>query len=91
MKDLKEFGLITLLAAFYFTSVYFAVAALFPALALQLGFIVAALAMLGYLVLVLSRRDEGILMGLLITLPIICIAAGVAWWLLRLLGLWVVR
>lgn len=91
MRYLKEFSLVVLLALFYFTSVYFAIAALFPAFALQAGLIAAMVVMVIYLILVLSQRDEGILMGLLITIPIICITAGVAWWLLRILGLWVVR
>ena len=89
MQPIKEFGLLALLAAFYFFSVFFAVAALAPSLALASSFIAAMPAMGVYLILTLTRRDEpGLPLGLLILAPIICIAAGVLWWVLQLLGLW---
>ena len=90
MQPIKEFGFLVLLAAFYFASVYFAVAALAPAYALQFGLIAAMTAMIVYAFLVALRRDEGLAFGLLILLPVICITAGVAWWLLRLMGFWFV-
>jgi hypothetical protein len=92
MRFLKEFSLRALLALFYFASVYFAIAALAPAFALQAGLIAAMIAMITYLLLVLTGRDdEGMPMGLLILLPVTCVAAGLAWWLLRLLGLWTIK
>jgi hypothetical protein len=92
VRHLKEISLLALLAAFYLGSVYFAVSALVPALALQAAFIAAMGAIAVYFILVLIRRDEpGIPLALLILAPIICLTAGVAWWLLRLLGLWEIR
>lgn len=45
-----------------------------------------------YFFLVVIRRDEpGLPLALLILAPVICLAAGVAWWLLRLLGLWEIK
>jgi hypothetical protein len=86
-QPLKEISLLALLAVFYFASVYFAVAALAPPLALQVSFIAAVGAMIIYLLLVVTRRDEpGMPLALVILTPVICIAAGIAWWILRLLG-----
>lgn len=92
MRPLKEISLLALLAAFYLGSVYFAVSALVPSLALQAAFIAAMGAIAVYLFLVLIRHDDpGILLALLILAPIICLTAGAAWWLLRLLGLWQIK
>jgi hypothetical protein len=51
MKHLEEFSLIVLLALFYFASIYFGVAALVPALALQTALIAVIVAMIGYRIL----------------------------------------
>jgi hypothetical protein len=88
MRHLKELALLVFIATFYFGSVYFAFAALFPTLALQAAFLAAMGAVLIYLILILIERDRSILFGLLLLLPIICLTAGAAWWLLRLVGLW---
>jgi hypothetical protein len=90
VRHLKELALLVFIAAFYFGSVYFAVAALFPTLALQAAFLAAMGAVVIYLILILIERDRSIFFGLLVLLPVTCLTAGVAWWLLRLLGLWTV-
>ena len=91
MQPLKEIGFLVLLSGFYFSAVYFAVSALAPAYALQFGLIAAMTAMIFYAFLAAVRRDEGLVFGLLILLPISCITAGVAWWILRLLGFWFIK
>jgi hypothetical protein len=84
---LQEFSLIALLALFYFASVYFAMAALVPALALQAALVAVIVAMVGYRLLVMTGNDKpGLPLALLILLPTSCIAAGVTWWIIRLLG-----
>ncbi|MCQ3972360.1 MAG: hypothetical protein DPW09_02810 [Anaerolineae bacterium] len=78
-----------LLAIVYFSIVYFAVAALVPGIALQAGLLAIILAMSAYLFLRATGSDEtGVLIGILITLPFTCFAAGVIWWIMRLLGFW---
>ena len=86
MQPLKELGLLALLAAYYFFTVLFAVAALAPRFSLQAGFIAAALSMIAYLVLWVTKQDKlGNPLRLLILLPVIWILAGVLWWIMRLL------
>jgi hypothetical protein len=89
IRELKRLAAIVGLAAFWFGSTYFAVAALFPQFALQAGLIAAMLGLAGYLLLLgLDMADEGMPLGLLVTLPIVILTGGVIWWGLRLLGLW---
>lgn len=89
MRSLKDLGTIIFITVFYFCGVTFAVAALVPELAVQAGLIAAMLSMIAYIILVVIGRDEpGLPLGLLMLLPIICITAGIIWWMLRLLGLW---
>jgi hypothetical protein len=77
------------LATAYFVVVYFAVAALGPSLALPAGFLAIIISMSAYLFLRATGSDEeGAPMGLLIVMPFICLAAGIAWWIGRLLGLY---
>jgi hypothetical protein len=84
--------LIALLALFYFASVYFAVAALIPALALQVALVAVIVAMIGYRILGMTGNDKpGLPLALLILAPVSCIAAGVIWWVIRLLGFWEIR
>lgn len=83
----KDAVLIFGLAAFWFGGVYFAVAALFPAFALQVALIAMIFALVGYLFLQATNSHErGLPVALLFLFPIICITAGIAWWILRLLG-----
>lgn len=88
MYLLKTAALIIGIAVFYFVAVYFAVAALAPGLAWQAALLAVIGAMLLYRFLGLTGSDEaGLPLGLLLLAPIICVAAGSIWWLLRLLGL----
>jgi hypothetical protein len=92
MRHLRRFSQLVLLAAWYFAAVYFAVVALYPTrLALQAGFIAAGLALAAYTLLVITERDTDFLMAMLAILPTSCVAAGVMWWILRSLGLFVLR
>lgn len=91
MRHLQDFALAAALAAIYFVSVYFAIAALYLPWALPAGLIAAMLALLIYLVLVLTERDTAFVVALLFALSTSCIAAGMIWWVLRLLGLWVIK
>ncbi len=89
MRFSKDVIVPILLATFYFLAVYFAVAALIPAIALQAGLVAVIIAMLAYLFLRVTSSDEaGMPMGLLILSPVICLTAGVIWWVLRLIGFW---
>lgn len=89
MKYLEEFSLIALLALFYFISVYFAVAALVPALAIQAALVAVIVAMVGHRILGMIGRDKpGLPLALLLLAPVSCIAAGIIWWIMRLLGFW---
>lgn len=86
---LKEFSLVVLLAVFYLTTAYFAVEALAPAYSLQASFIAAIIATTVYFFwVILQREQEGIWVFLLFATPLVCVAAGVLWWILRLLNLW---
>jgi Na+/melibiose symporter-like transporter len=88
-ESLKDLGLLALLATLYFTATYFAVAALAPTLATDAAFLAGGMAMVIYLVLFFTRMDRpGLPLALAILLPVICVAAGVIWWVMRLLGFW---
>lgn len=88
-RHLQDLGLALFLTVWYFVAVYFAVAALLPALALHVAFWSVALALLIYLVMVLTERDtSGPAVVLLFALPLLCIFVGVIWWGMRLLGFW---
>ena len=72
-----------------FVTAYFAVAALFPVFALQAGLIAAMGAVIWYLFLFITENDRGGLpLGCMIIMPVIYAAAGLIWWILRLIGLW---
>lgn len=89
MRYLRILLYILALAAAYFASAYFAVAALMPEWAYPAGLIAMLLALLAYRLLTAIGQDEsGPLMGLLIVLPGVCAAAGIVWWIARLLGFW---
>ncbi len=80
---------IIVIAAFYFGSVYFAVSALDPLLAAPIAWLAVLLAMLTYLFFDAVQKEEvGLPYGLLYLLPFICLAAGIIWWVMRLLGVW---
>lgn len=80
---------IVLVAAFYFVSVYMAVLALEPTLAVPAGWFAVLLARLAYLGLdAIAKNEEGMLFGIFYLLPFSCLAAGLLWWILRLLGFW---
>jgi hypothetical protein len=71
-KELTWLALLILLAIIYFTSTYFAGAALAPAYAIHAAFIAAILAVVCYLVLFfLSIDEEGLPLGLLFLLPVV--------------------
>ncbi|MCK6627619.1 MAG: hypothetical protein L6R45_20865 [Anaerolineae bacterium] len=92
MNDFKRAGLITLLAGFYFASVYFAVAALVPELALQAALVAVIGVMVVFRILGITGSNKpGAPMAILIFAPVICIAAGILWWLMRLLGFWEIK
>jgi hypothetical protein len=92
VKYLQELSLIALLALFYFPSVYFAVAALVPALALQAALVAVIVAMVGYRLLAMTGNDKpGLPLALLILLPTSCLAAGIIWWIIRSLGFWEIK
>jgi FtsH-binding integral membrane protein len=89
VKDLKDLGLLALLAAWYFAAAYFTTAALLPKLAIHAAFWGAGLALLVYLGLFFARRDRpGKALAVLIFLPLSCVLIGVIWWVMRLLGIW---
>ncbi|MFN8494623.1 MAG: hypothetical protein U0350_43885 [Caldilineaceae bacterium] len=80
---------ILLLALFYFVSVFFAVAALAPTLAVPVAWFAVLLAMLAYLLLdAVQTEQAGILLAFLLVLPFSCLFAGIIWWVMRGLGLW---
>jgi hypothetical protein len=84
----QEAVLIVLLALSYFVSVYFAAAALFPDLAYQIALVAVILAMGAYWFLdQTGSTQDGLPMGILLFAPVICLAAGAVWWVLRSLGL----
>lgn len=88
-KELNWLAFLMLLAAIYFTSIFFAVAALAPGYALRAAFIAAMLATVFYLFLFfLGLDEEGLPLGPLLLLPVVIITAGVLWWTLRLLEFW---
>lgn len=88
-QHLKEFGDVLYITLAYFISVYFAVSALWPSLAIHFAFAAAALALLGYLFLVIiNQTEEGSLLGLCALSPFTILLIGVLWWLLRFAGLW---
>jgi hypothetical protein len=89
VKNLNQASLIILLALFYFAGVYFAVSALAPALAFQAALIAVIGAMVAYRILGITGSDRpGAPLAVLILTPIICVAAGIVWWIMRLLGYW---
>jgi hypothetical protein len=77
------------LAAWYFVSVYFAVAALWPPWAYPAGLIATILVMIVHQILAHTRRNTPFALALLAVIPTSCIAAGIIWWILRWLDLWV--
>lgn len=80
---------ILLLAIFYFASVFFAVAALAPTLAVPIAWFAVLLAMLAYLLLdAIQMEQAGVLLAFLLVLPFSCLFAGMIWWVMRGLGLW---
>lgn len=89
MKNLNQASLIILLAVFYFAGVYFAVSALVPALAFQAALVAVIGTMIAYRILGLTGSDKpGAPLAILILTPVICVAAGIVWWVIRLLGFW---
>lgn len=89
MRYLRILFYVLALAATYFASAYFATAALLPGWAYPAGLIAMLLALIAYRLLGTIGKDEsGPLMGLLIVLPGVCAAAGIVWWIVRLLGFW---
>lgn len=92
MKYLEEFSLIALLALFYFASIYFAVVALVPILALPVALVAVIVGMIGYRILDARGNNKAdLLLAVLFLAPTSCIAAGVIWWIMRLLGFWEVK
>jgi hypothetical protein len=88
-QHLKEFGDVLYITLAYFISVYFAVSALWPPLAIHAAYAAAALALLGYFFLVIiNQAEEGSLLGLCALSPFTILLIGVLWWLMRFVGLW---
>jgi len=88
-QEFRYLALITMLPIIYFGSVYFAVSALFPTYALGVGLLAAMFSLGIYLLLFFTKSDKpGMPLGLLILLPVVCVAAGALWWFLRWLGFW---
>ena len=88
-QHLKEFGEALYITLAYFISVYFAVSALWPPLAIHFAYAAAALALLGYFYLAITHQaEEGSLLGLCALSPFTILLIGVLWWLMRLAGLW---
>jgi hypothetical protein len=92
VKNLNQASLIILLAVFYFAGVYFAVSALVPALAFQTALVAVIGAMVTYRILGITGSDRpGAPLAILILTPIVCVAAGLVWWVMRLLGFWEIQ
>jgi hypothetical protein len=88
-EDVKIIVYVTGSTIANFATAYFAVAALFPAFALQAGLIAAMGAVIWYLFLFITENDRGGLpLGCMIMVPVIYAAAGIIWWLMRFVGLW---
>jgi len=84
VQELKRLGLAVFVAGFYFAGVYFAIAALLPEWAIHCAYLASMGAVAVYIILALAEKDEeGMPAGLLYTLPFICFAAGIVWWILR--------
>jgi len=87
MKDLEDIAIIMFIAAAYLASVYFAEAALAPLWAYQAGLVAMIVALVVYRWLdAAGMSRSGLPMGLLLFMPVICVGAGIIWWVLRLLG-----
>lgn len=91
-QQLKDLALMIALVAWYFASAYFAVAALYPPWALAAGILAGMLAMVLFVFMALmTDRETWFVVGWLAIIPTSCIAAGIIWWVLRWLDLWVIR
>jgi hypothetical protein len=94
-QHLEDLAIALSLAAVYFGSVAFAVAAIWQPWAIQAGMIAAMLVLLVYLGLVLTVVERDwlrFMVALLFALATSCIAAGAVWWVVvRGLGLWRLR
>jgi hypothetical protein len=88
-QHLKEFGEALYITGAYFISTYFAVSALLPSFAIHCAAGAGALALLAYIFLIITNREEeDILFGICALSPITILGLGVIWWLMRLGGLW---
>jgi hypothetical protein len=87
-RILQNLALIAYITLAYFASVYFAVSALLPNVALEVGLIALILALIIFRLLDVSIDSRGKLFALLITLPFTCFVVGLIWWVLRLMGFW---
>lgn len=88
-KNLQNLALILTITFTWFSSAYFAAAALSPALALAAALIATIAALVVFNLLEMDYDTaQGLPFGLLLTLPFICIFVGVIWWIAHLVGLW---
>jgi hypothetical protein len=91
MKPQEEILLIIGLAILWFGAALFAVAALIPSWAFPASLLAVAIVTLTYKIL---DATDNLTVGLVVTLffiPLICIAAGIIWWVMRLLGVLEIR
>ena len=87
MKPYQEILLIISLAILWFVAAFFAVAALVPPWGLAAGLTaVITLAVIYRIFDAIGRVSVGLLVTL-VFIPLICIAAGIVWWGMRLAGL----
>jgi hypothetical protein len=87
MKPHEEILLIIGLAFLWFVAALFAVAALVPPWGLAAGLVAVVLLAIIYRIFdVIDKVSVGLLVTL-VFIPLTCIAAGIVWWGMRLLGL----
>ena len=86
MKPHEEILLIVGLALLWFAAILFSMGALIPSWAFPASLLAVAIVTLTYKIL---DATDNLTVGLVVTLvfiPLICIAAGIVWWGMRLLG-----
>ena len=86
MKPHEEILLIVGLALLWFAAILFSMGALIPSWAFAASLLAVAIVTLTYKIL---DATDNLTVGLVVTLvfiPLICIAAGIVWWGMRLLG-----
>ena len=86
---LEDLAIALYLTGSYFGTVYFAVSALVPSLAIHVASLAVAVALGLYLLLIIAKADKPSLpFALLLMMPFVCLFLGVIWWAMRALGFW---